>query len=53
MSNTKSNLHTIICDYVPLYEYRRDVCSITILEKIKVLKKTIKVLPNLQTVKHL
>ena len=39
MSKTKTNLHTIICDYVPLYEYREEVCSIKILEKIKVLKK--------------
>ena len=25
MSKTKSNLHTIICDYVPLYDYRGEV----------------------------
>ena len=39
MSITKSNLHIIICDYVPLYEYRGEVFSYNDFWKNKCIKK--------------
>ena len=39
MSITKSILPTILCDYVPLYEYRGRLLFLNDLKKIKVLKK--------------
>ena len=41
MSKTKKNLPTIICDYVPLYEYRGEVSFYTDFGKHKDIKKKI------------
>ena len=38
MSETKSILHSILCDYVTFYEYRGEFCFIKILEKNKGIK---------------
>ena len=39
MSKTKSNLHTIICDYVPLYYYIGEVLVYKDFGKNKDIKK--------------
>ena len=39
MSKTNSNLPTIICDYVPLYEYREEVSFYKGFGKNKGIKK--------------
>ena len=41
MSKTKSNIHSILCDYEFLYEYRRKLSFFNDFEKNKGIKKKI------------
>ena len=41
MSKTKSNIHTILCDYVFLYEYRVNLVFFNDFEKNKGIQKNL------------